>query len=229
MEYSERHRLLDPRPLAIELGFERSSNGVLHIAIRTDMQACSGEMLSWWFASRPATREYCWWHPLDHVSSTWVEGTPGTIPGSIHQVEERFTELPAQKLSIQFCEPSEFFEPEALAAAKTAGHLSVVLCVRGGAGFTPHRTPDGKVMGTRLIHVGRDTPWGLVLRSHFFMGQDIADSGFMSVEELTHIFPEPVGPNTLQHCYDEFKFLARILPGIWESEGCEAARIKRPW
>ncbi len=215
--------------MPLELGYERLSSGVLHIAIRTDMHGCTGKMLEWWFASRPESREYKWWHPLDHVSSSWVEGVAGTIPGAIHQVEERFTDLPAQQLSIQFCPPEIFFEADAITHARASGAVSALMCVRGGNGHEPHRTPDGAVIGTRLVHVGRDTPWGLVLRSHFFMGQDLADVVGMPPEKIAEIFPDPLGPNTLQHCYDEFTFLSRVLPGIWTAEGCAAQEIIRPW
>lgn len=109
MNYAERNRLLDPKPMPLELGYERLPDGVLHIAVRTDMRHCSGDMLEWWFASRIGTREYKWWHPLDHISSSWREGVAGVVPGSVHLVEERFTELPATKLSIQFGEPGEFY------------------------------------------------------------------------------------------------------------------------
>jgi hypothetical protein len=144
-------------------------------------------------------------------------------------VEARFTELPAQKLSIQFCEPTEFFNADVLSAARSSGAVSLLLCIRGGAGFEAHRTPAGKVLGTRLIHVARDTSWGLVLRSHFFIGQDLADVVGMPPAQLEEMFPDVVGPNTLQHCYDEFTFLSRVLPGIWDAEGCPEARLRRPW
>ena len=98
MHFADRTRLLDPAPMPLELGWKRLANGVLHVAIRTDMHRCTGEMFEWWFASRIGDREYRWWHPHDHISSSWIEGTPGTIPGSIHQVEERFTGSPPEKL-----------------------------------------------------------------------------------------------------------------------------------
>ena len=229
MEFADRARLFDPAPMPLELGWERSESGVLHIAIRTDMHGCTGEMLEWWFASRPQTREYRWWHPVDHVSSGWIEGTAGVIPGAIHQVIERFTDLPEQELSIQFRDPTEFFEAEAIARARATGAVTALLCISGSEGHQPRRAPDGRVIGTRLVHIGRDTPWGLVLRSHYFMGQDLADMRVMPPAQIAEIFPDTQGPNMLQHCYDEFTFLSRLLPGIWTAEGCAPKTIKRPW
>ncbi len=228
MDFANRARLLDPAPMSLELGWEQLPSGVIHVAIRTDMHRCTGAMLQWWFASRIGDREYRWWHPLDHITSSWVEGTPGVIPGSIHQVEERFTGSPPEKLSIQFRDPSEYFDAEAISAARASRALSVLLCIRGGAGHDPRRTADGAVIGTRLIHLGRDTPWGLVLRSHFFMGEDLAAMG-MPPAEIMRIFPETNAPGLLQHCYDEFTCLSRLLPSIWLAEGCAASEIVRPW
>ena len=49
MDLSEVGALLDPKPLPLETGYERLPSGALHVAVRTDMHGCSGEMLEWWF------------------------------------------------------------------------------------------------------------------------------------------------------------------------------------
>ena len=102
MELSEVNRLLDPAPMQLETGFERLSNGVLHVATRTDLHGCSGEMFEWWFRSRPNTQHYVWWHPIDHLSSEW-QGTlsDSTHVGSEHVVKEKLTDVPSQDLVIQ--------------------------------------------------------------------------------------------------------------------------------
>jgi hypothetical protein len=74
-------------------------DGVLHVAVRTDVHRCTGEMFEWWFRFRPDTQKYIWWHPVDHVLSDWLECRDDTLVGSIHQVEEYFTGLPAAKLA----------------------------------------------------------------------------------------------------------------------------------
>lgn len=228
MRYADANRLLDPRPMPLEMGYQRDARGVLTVAVRTDMPRCSGAMFEWWFRSRPATREYRWWHPLDHISSEWIEGAPGTAVGAIHVVEERFTERPAEQLSIQFRDPAEAFDADALAAARAGGAVSGALLARGGAGHTPHRTADGAVIGSRLIHLCRDTDWGMVLRTRFFLGHDLAELG-VPAAELVRIFPDAQGPNLLQHCYDEFSFLARLLPSLYLAEGLPAGAVRRPW
>ena len=69
--------LLDPAPMPLEMGYERLKDGVLHIAVRTDMHRCTGEMVEWWFRFRPNTQQYVWWHPIDHVFSDWIECRQG--------------------------------------------------------------------------------------------------------------------------------------------------------
>lgn len=228
MDYSGRHRLFDPAPMALEMGFERSEQGVLHVAIRTDMHRCTGSMFEWWFRFRPETREYVWWHPHDHVASRWDEAIEGTHIGSIHQVVESFTGGEPEALAIQFRDPTEFFEPSALETARASGALSGLICARGGPGPTPQRDEQRRVIGTRLIHLCRDTPWGMVLRTHFFLGQDLPAVG-VPRPALEQLFPDDLGPRLLQHCYDEFTTLSRFLPSLYAAENRHVRPVTRPW
>ena len=221
-------RLLDPKPMALETGYERLPNGVLHIACRTDLPRCSGAMFEWWFRSRPMTQQYIWWHPMDHLYSDWLECRDGTHIGSIHKVEETFTGEPAAKLLIQFRDPSESFSAAALDRARSAGHVSGLICGRGGHGWDAPRAPDGRVMGSRLYHIARDTPWGAALRSHFFLGEDLPSLG-KRPEEIAQIVPDAMGPALLAHCYNEFTFLSRFLPSLFGAENRAAHAVAVPW
>lgn len=221
-------RLLDPAPLPLEMGYERLPNGVLHIGCRTDLHRCSGEMLEWWFRFKPDTQRYVWWHPVDHVSSDWLEGEKGTHIGSIHKVEERFSGSPAKQLLIQFREPAEFFSAGALDAARRSGALSGIVCARGGESWQAPRDPAGRVMGTRLFHVVRDTDWGAVLRSHFFIGWDLPSIG-KTPEAITEMIPDATGPSILAHCYNEFSFLSRFLPSLYVAENRATRPVALPW
>lgn len=221
-------RLLDPSPMALEVGYRRLDNGVFHVAVRTDMHKCSGAMLEWWFGSRPETREYRWWHPADHISSSWEEGEKGNAIGSIHVAEERFCGSPPAKLRIQFRDPVEIFGAAQLEAARSAGHVSGLLTAFSGPGEGAQRTPEGVMIGSRLVHVARDTEWGMVLRSHFLLGFDLPGLG-VPAPALAEMFPDQTGPLLLQHCYDEFTMLSRILPGIYAAEGISPDQVKRPW
>ncbi len=228
MQLSEVGALLDPTPLPIETGYERFPNGVLHVAARTDLHGCSGEMFEWWFRFRPDTQQYIWWHPVDHQFSDWTETREGTHIGSIHVVVEEFTGLPAEKLSIQFREPSEFFDAGAYAAARASGAVSGAVLGRVGLSHTPDRDPSGAILGSRLLHIVRDTPWGAALRSHFYLGQDLPAQG-LSPAEITAAFSDEFGQALLQHAYNEFTFLSRFLPSLYIAENRDTNLPEVPW
>jgi hypothetical protein len=229
MKVSDCEGLLHADPLPLETGYERFEDGVLHVACRTDLQGCSGEMFEWWFRSRPGTQQYIWWHPVDHVFSDWIEGRAGTHVGSIHIVEEFFTGLASEKLSIQFRDSTEFFSAVAYAKARSEGQISAAICARIGVSHEPKRDELGRVLGGRLLHIGRDTPSGCALRSHFYLGQDLPSLG-VSPAEIEHIFSDEFGRALLQHCYNEFTYLSRFLPSLFIAENRDTHPITRlPW
>jgi hypothetical protein len=228
MQLTEVHRLLDPAPLALETGHERLPDGVLHVACRTDLHGCSGTMFEWWFRSRPDTRQYIWWHPVDHVFSDWIGGSADTHVGSIHQVEEYFSGLPPEKLLIQFRDATEFFEPAAYQAARADGRISAAVCGRVGFGWDAPRLPDGRILGGRLLHIARDTPWGCALRSHFYIGQDLPAAG-KSAAEIQAIASDDFARALLMHCYNEFTFLSRFLPSLYVAENRQTHPVRVPW
>jgi hypothetical protein len=228
MKLGEVGQLLNPEPLRLETGYERFEDGVLHVACRTDMHGCSGEMFEWWFRSRPDTQQYIWWHPRDHVSSRWAEQREGTHVGSIHVVEEYFTGLPAAQLAIQFREATEFFGAAAYEEARRTRAVSAAVCARVGFSHEPKRTPDGAVLGGRLLHIARDTPWGMCLRSHFYLGQDLPALG-KSPSSVEREAPDDFGRALLQHCYNEFTFLSRFLPSLYLGDNRDRLEVRLPW
>ncbi|UUZ62204.1 hydrolase [Polaromonas sp. P1-6] len=228
MELKDANRLLDPAPMPVETGYERLPNGVLHVACRTDLHGCTGEMFEWWFRFRPDTQKYIWWHPVDHVYSDWIGGSEETHVGSIHKIEEYFTGLPPEKLLIQFRDATEFFDEPAYRAARTDGRLSAAVCGRIGMSWEAPALPDGRLLGGRLLHIGRDTPWGCALRSHFYVGQDLPELG-KSPEEIQQMVPDEFGIALLQHCYNEFIFLSRFLPSLFTAENRGNHTVQLPW
>jgi len=229
MNLDEAAVLLDPTPLALEMGYERLPGGSLHVAVRTDMHGCTGEMFEWWFRWRCDTQKYIWWHPVDHVYSGWQGNLAAdTHVGSEHVVTEEFTGLPAEDLIVQFRPPEEFFAPDAYNKARESGAVSCAVLGRIGFTHQPERLPDGAVLGGRLMHVGRDTPWGLALRSHFFVGYDLPAAGLSPAQVEAQITTD-FGVALLQHCYNEFTFLSRFLPSLHLAEHRDTRRPAVPW
>ncbi|MDA3643096.1 hypothetical protein LZ318_19510 [Saccharopolyspora indica] len=219
--------LLDPTPTPLETGYERDTDGVLHVACRTDLHGTTGEMFEWWFRSRPDTQRYTWWHPIDHVSSDWAEGQKNTHVGSIHLAEERFGHLPAEQISIQFRDSEEFFTPSTYHSARANGDITAAVCGRIGFGFNPERDHNGRVLGNRLLHLGRDTDWGMVLRSHFYFGVDLAETS--TPDQLRETFTDEFAQEMLRHCYNEMTFLSRFLPHLHATDNRDRTPVPAPW
>jgi hypothetical protein len=165
MNLDEAAALPDPAPRALETGCERLPDGVLHVAVRTDMHGCTGETPEWRFRGRCDTRKYICWHPVDYIHGAWQgELAQHAHAGSELVATEEFTGLPPEDLIVQFGAPEEFSEPEADSKAREPGTVPCAVLARTRSGRHPERLPDGAVMGGRPLHVGRDTPRGLALR-----------------------------------------------------------------
>jgi hypothetical protein len=216
MELSEADRLLDPSPMMVETGVERLDSGALRVAARTDMDACSGAMFEWWFQSAPDTERYHWWHPNDHVSSEWREWSPGRHVGSTHVVKERLNGGEVHDLHINFIEPSEIFDPGSYERAVARGDVSVAICAAIGIGEEPRRDENGRPLDGRMVHLGRDNAFGLVIRSSFWLGGGGEGP------------PDQLGINLMQHANTEWKYLARFLPALHAAEA-ERADAEVPW
>ena len=114
-------------------------------------------------------------------------------------------------------------------ATSTLGQLiEAFLAKDTGMSWEAPALPDGKLLGGSLLHIGRDTPWGCALRSHFYMGQDLPLIG-KSPKEIEEMIPDAFGIALLQHCYNEFTFLSRFLPSLFIAENRKTHEVKLPW
>ena len=84
------------------------------------------------------------------------------------------------------------------------------------------------MIGGRVLHIGRDTAWGLALRSHFYLGQDLPASGASPLDLEREVTTE-LGTGLLQHAYNEFTFLSRFLPSLHVAEHRDKHRPVVPW
>ena len=227
LAFEQAARLLDPAPLRLEMGLERLANGVLHVAARTDMHGCSGEMFDWWFRWFHTTQHYVWWHPVDHVARAWTGWKPGHYVGATNVVEERLSGDEVHKIQIHFLDPREVFAAGAYERALAAGDVSAAAVASTGLGADPPRDPQGRPIGGRLVHVARDTAWGCSLRSHFWIGHDLG--GLAKPEQVAAIASDALGFGLLRHAYNEFTFLSRILPALYVAENRDRIRPILPW
>jgi hypothetical protein len=218
VELSQAGAVLDPRPLPLETGVQRLGSGQLLVAARSEMHGCKGEMFEWWFRFAPDSQKYLWWHPIDHLSSDWTDTDPKTHIGSMHVITERFGEAgPPQDLLVRFVDPAELFGAEAVSGARERGDVSGI--AYGHAGFAAGGTDEaGRPRGVRLLHVARDTPWGMVLRTRFWMGVDAPEP-----------VPEEVGMALMQHSNTEWHYLSRFLPSLYIAENRAQIPVRSVW
>lgn len=225
VEFSRAAELLDPSPHPLEMGVVRCPSGPLHVAARTDMPGCKGRMFEWWFRFAPDTRQYAWWHPLDHVSSHWVETSPMTHVGSTHIVQERLGSDPTvHDLQIHFVDPAEIFG-DAYALAKEDGDVSGCVAAFLGMGEEPLRDERGRPNMGRMAHICRDTTDGMVLRSRFWLGEGTG----LPPEALKEIIGDALGVGLMQHAHTEFKYLSRFLPALYTAENRGSEDPVLPW
>jgi hypothetical protein len=224
-EAADAARVLDPAAMPLETGVTRLESGTLLVAARTEMGHCTGSMFEWWFRFAPDTRQYAWWHPQDHISSTWVETSPRTHVGSTHIVEERLSTPEVHTLHIHFVEPEDLFGAEAVARARENGDVSGFICARLGAGEEPPRDALGRPAMGRMCHIARDTPDGMVLRSRFWLGCDLD----LSPEDRRAAVPDTLGLQLMQHAATEFKYLARFLPSAYWANNRDEIEVPSMW
>jgi hypothetical protein len=230
MEFQEIDTLLNCDPLRLEMGIERLASGVLHVAARTDMHNTKGRMFEWWFQYFTNSEQYVWWHPGDHVFLKWDDRyTPANYIGATCLVDERLGGKDVYRLFIHFVDPGELFTPSALTHARATGDVSAIVTGQFGLGENPPRTTDGsdRPLGSQLLHVLRDTPFGCALRSHFYLGLDLQER--MSPREIAEMIPDKIGLNLMKHAYSEFTFLSRFLPSLYIAAKRESEPIPLPW
>ncbi len=216
MRFKESAALLSSKPLHLETGIERLSSGGMHVAIRACLENCTAEMLEWWFGCECDTDMYRLWHPGAHKSSKWGEyednHVPGNVIGSTHFIQESLGNGEVVSLQLKFIDPAELFGDE-LVQAKERGDVDVVLYGWGGEEI------DGKCMKNdkgypamvQYLGVGRNTPYGLVLRNHYWIG----DTLDLPPEQVETMISEDYALGLLEHDSNEFHILGKVIPPFY--------------
>lgn len=210
LEHALPKELISAHPVRLEMGIERLASGTLVVASRTVMHGCNGQMFDWWFKYFENEEHLLWWHPNDHKrhfgwDSNWKKGK--NYIGATIRAAESLGEIPPVDATIKFLAPEAYFGKVALAEATDRRDVSCV--VYAGIGFGNNVSLDraGVPVAGRMIHVTRDTPEGMVLRSRFALGLDCAQTG--------HEVPDEIGLGLMRHCHSEFSYLAKALPSLF--------------
>ncbi|MGO2336003.1 DAPG hydrolase family protein [Providencia sp.] len=218
------NELLLSKPLRLEMGIERDSEGLLTIAVRTDLHGCKGRMLEWWFTFFETTQHIRWWHPHDHVEhrgwdEKWQKGQ-SFIGASIHAVES-LGNIPPVAAKLKFREARDFFDEQKLHEAIENKSISGAVCASIGFGDNVLMDKNGYPLDGKMMHLTRDTEFGCVLRSRFLLGA--------SLSSPEHELPDEIGLELMRHCYNEFTYLSRFLPSLYYGEHANEEKAPLPW
>lgn len=224
MRFSECEALLSTAPLTIETGVERLSSGGLHVAVLSLLENCTGAMLEHWFGMDCNTDEYRLWHPGAHLHSEWVKREEckedGTAAGKTHLATE-IVGGTATDATLAYIDPYELFG-EKLTKAREENDVSVVLYAQCMLGPRDQIIYDekGRPQGGQYVGVGRDTPYGLMLRNHYWMGDTLP----LPADQVEKMFPMEMGLGVMNHDLNEFHILNKVMPSYylrdcWEELG----------
>lgn len=211
-------RDLGPTGLSpVETGYGRSPDGVVFVAVRTEMPRVTAAMWDWWFGwhSTEAAR-YKLWHPDAHQFAALAEDRTGRpIPdkqkyiGNTTFVDE-YVGPKLQQLAINFRDP--------VAHGFTVPADQTIVFGRVGSSIAP-------VDLGWLAHQVRPIPGGAEMRSRFFLnirGLKVPDvvQAACAVARGPAVDPSDLdlslelGRDLLFHCGSEMNHLARFLPEI---------------
>ena len=203
----------DPNYVEFKSGVDRLRDGTIEVSSLVKLQEVTSSMFLWWFTDYLQTIEqYKMWHPEDHVWMDWEHKKSGEIIGSHHLVHE-YIGGELSKLSIQFALPQEIlgYDP--------SDENTVVLCARVGE-------LDSSLNIAEMCHVAQDRPWGIELRSRFWLGvvSDREASNWQNLL-LSFVVNNPIsrqfavseieGFALQKHCIEEMSYLADLLPTIY--------------
>jgi hypothetical protein len=158
-------------------------------------------MIEWWHHRRKTVDEFRQWHPIAHVHCEWNE----TLQANVY---EHLVNGEVEKTKAQRREPADYFDAARLAAAG----VSAAVCSRGGS-------PDRDGWAVHIVHLCRDMEYGCEVRTRLFFGDfDPAPPAALR-PLLLRIFDEERARWLVRHQSEEYVYLARFLPALYEREG----------
>ncbi|MBP1626425.1 MAG: hypothetical protein H6Q00_900 [Holophagaceae bacterium] len=230
MRFTECEAMLQSDPLHLETGIERLSSGGIHVAIRMCLENCTAEMLEWWFGCECDTDMYRLWHPGAHKFSKWGEyeanHVPGNVIGSTHFIKETLGNSDVMDMQLKYLDPMDLFGAK-LTEARKRGDADVVLYGWAGIGenWECERNEQGYPNFMQYVGVGRNTPFGLVLRNHYWFA-DMLDVPSAEVEKMVQ---DQLGLYMLEHDSNEFHILGKVIPSFYLRDNWEKLGEPEPY
>jgi len=170
------------------------------------MPAVTGEMIEWWFDWHPREGlRYRVWHPLAHFDNALdPPGSAAAKPhwGAVHHPVEDVG-IGRVHARIEFLRPTEVgMSTDALEDPAVA----TIVC--GFVGDDRLR-----VRHSTMFHVFLRADEGVVLRSHFWLGERLRP------HLLRRFVPTKLPPALATHCSEEYANLGALLPELHAQYG----------
>ena len=194
----------------------RLSDASYLVAVRTPMPKVKADMVRWWFSDFLQTTEhYNLWHPKDSVWMDWENKKPGENIGSSHLVHE-YIGGELSKLRIQFVNSAEFFGHE------VNDENTFVICAKVGL-------LEEDINVAKMCHVVRNTLNGAEMRTRFWLGHVAKREGNKTISSIQGfigntalarllVVEKQSAEDLKRHAKEEMKYLADLLPTLYESE-----------
>ncbi len=219
----ELDRLFEPElPTKIGIYYPEEGGALIHNS--QFFPGATGKMAEWWYAWFPGDDlRFEIWDPLEHRHSKLPElGAMERLRDPSVPVEEKSHGLLVRALESQgrgsdqynisdlyFTDPAEF----GIDVNKIhTDACSFILCCNVFI-----YAPTGKLPAVG-IHFFRDVEGGCELRSFFWVGYRMINGAGVCLAPKGVTPPEATLVRTLRHNYDEYEFLAQILPDLYAEE-----------
>lgn len=213
--------LLDPGPLAVEIGWCNLPNGAGFIANRMIYPDITAEMIDWWFAWHPLENlRYRIWYPPQHGGIMLSpEGRrrllDPSIPmaeknwGVVHHVTEN-CDCGMENIDITFLSPQDFgFD-------MSRWKKPYVATFAGGFGWavSVDKTDESITAPALMCHIFRETPEGLEHRTRFWLGYRMSGGRPELSLPPGVAVPEAAIRGLARHNVKEFTRFKSFLPRI---------------
>lgn len=208
--FENKNEVISKEELQGEVGYTKNSDGSFLVSMVCPMPNVDEEMINWWFWWHPqASERYKVWFPGEHFAVGYSKKDREYFSQKTLPKFKSNTQYPFEKigkiimpLAIKFVSPKEFGFSENLLEEN---NIATVVCGHVGA-------LKGLVMHTEMAHIFKKTDKGLVLISRFWIGQTLKNPILRKL-----ILNEKTARSMAEHCCVEYRRLAQLLPGLYET------------
>jgi hypothetical protein len=208
-EFKDKNTILKSKELQAEVGYEKLPDGNYIVAMTCPMPGVTVEMIQWWFWWHPQKDErYQAWFPGEHYAISYAKKDRAYFEKAKMPEFQPNSQFPVERIAgmkmplrIDFMDPEDFgFDKKIM----EENGFPLIVCGHVGAykGFIYH---------TEMAHMFRQEKDGLFLVSRFWIGQLAKGKLLRKV-----ILSDAAAKGMAEHCYQEYRNLAAMLPELYE-------------